>query len=293
MKIRAGSHIIEITHPDKILFPKTGIAKQEIVEYYAKIAPIMISYTKNRALTMLRYPSGIGEEGFYHKDAPEYFPAWIKRVPVEKQEGGVVHYVVCDTAATLVYLANYGCLTPHLWLSKIDKPYFPDQMFFDLDPSREDDFAGVKRVAFKLKVLLEDRGLVPFVKTTGSHGVHVVVPIKRTQHFDAVRAYAHAIAQQLVDQDPQFATLEMHKTARAGRIFIDVLRNSFSATAVAPYAVRVHEGAPVATPITWEELEKLKASTAFTIKNIFKLLDARGDVWQDMRKFARVLGGYK
>jgi len=291
----------ELTNQDKVLFPKTGITKGDIVAYYRKIASVMLVYMKNRAVTLLRYPDGITHEGFYQKDASDYFPVWIKRVCVKKRElggeeahkaGAYNNYVVCNDARTLVYLANLACLTPHLWLSKIDKLDYPDRMIFDLDPGSKTDFRTVCATALKLKKLLEAIGLAPFVMTTGSRGLHVTVPIKRTKDFDYVRALARDIADSLAQDDPDSLTTEIRLNKRKGRLFIDSGRNSFAATAVAPYAVRPHPGAPVAAPVTWAELKNKKlTSQSFTIKNIFNRIKRVGDVWTGMQRSARSMSG--
>jgi len=294
--LKVGRHTIQITNDSKIIFPKERITKGEVVDYYARIAKHMVPYMKNRPIAMQRFPEGIGKEGFFQKDISNYFPSWIKYVRVKKKEGGVVRYVLCNDAATLVYLANQLCLTPHLWLSKADKLEYPDRIIFDLDPASKSatvakkDFDAIKKVAFLLKDLLEQLGLVPFVMTTGSRGVHVVVPLKRLYDFDEVREFAREIAQYLVNQHPKALTLEMRKDKRRGRIFIDFLRNAFGATGVAPYAIRAKPGAPVATPITWKELQTpTMNSQRYTIKTIFKALARRADPWKEIDKHAQSL----
>ncbi len=288
-QIKVGRYLVTTTNEDFILFPKSKITKGELVDYYYEIAPIMLLYTKNRPLTMVRYPRGIDQEGFYQKDTPDYFPNYIKRKIIKKKEGGSTAYVVCNNEATLVYLANQGCITPHLWLSKIDKLHYPDKMVFDLDPPPlGKNFALVRKTALRLKDILEEIGLVPFVKTTGSKGLHVVVPLKRTANFDEVRAFARQIAEQLIVQDSKNLTLEIRKDKRRGKIFIDILRNAFAQTAVAPYAVRPKEKAPVATPISWDEVHDSKlTSQRYNIKTVFKRLEKYGDEWEDMNKCAR------
>lgn len=285
-----GARCVAITSPDKILFPKNKISKLQLIDYYEAVAPTMLPYMKERMLTMQRFPEGIAHEGFYHKDLPDYFPAWIKRVAVKKQEGGVVHYMVCNNVASLIYLANAACITPHMFLSKTSAMHNPDQMIFDLDPSNPKDFASVKKVAWILKAMLEAYGLVPFVKTTGSHGLHVVVPLKPQHNFDEVRAFARHCAEKIVAKYPKITTLEMRKDKRAGKVFIDTLRNSFGATAVAPYAVRAHPGAPIAMPIFWDDLKKASLrSQSYNIKNVFKRLHKEGDAWKGMKRSARSL----
>lgn len=286
--IKVGTKKIVITNPDKILFPKDKFTKLEIVQYYQAIAPYMVPYLKSRPITMLRYPNGISKESFYQKDTPDYFPSWIKRVKIAK-EGGNLHHVVCNDAATLVYLAGQACLTPHIWLSRIDKIDYPDRMIFDFDPSKN-DFSLVKSTAYIMKEFLEELGLHPFIMTTGSRGLHVVVPLKRQYEFAWVRGFARDIADYLVNQDPKHLTIEMSKAKRGKRLFIDTIRNSYAATGVAPYAIRAHPGAPVATPIEWDELkERNFDSQIYNIKNVFKRLKEHGDAWKGIDKHTQSL----
>ena len=249
----------------------------------------MLPYIKDRPLTMHRFPDGIAKQGFYQKDAADYFPDYILLQPIEKSGGGVVDYVVANNQATLVYLANLACITPHVWLSRIDKLDYPDRMIFDFDPSPGVPFSAVAWAAFQTKALLEDLGLISFVMTTGSRGVHVVVPIKRRYDFDEVRDFARNVAKILVARYPKKLTLEIRKAKRGKRIFVDTLRNAWSATSVAPYAVRAKAGAPVATPITWQELKRGVTSQKYTIKNIFQRISRVKDPWQNMQKKACAL----
>ncbi len=288
-ELKVGKHIVAITNPNKILFSNAKITKQELVAYYHKIAPIMLPYIKDRPLTMHRFPDGIAKQGFYQKDAADYFPDYILLQPIEKSGGGVVDYVVANNQATLVYLANLACITPHVWLSRIDKLDYPDRMIFDFDPSPGVPFSAVAWAAFQTKALLEDLGLISFVMTTGSRGVHVVVPIKRRYDFDEVRDFARNVAKILVARYPKKLTLEIRKAKRGKRIFVDTLRNAWSATSVAPYAVRAKAGAPVATPITWQELKRGVTSQKYTIKNIFQRISRVKDPWQNMQKKACAL----
>ena len=292
--MKFGRYTVDITISDKILLPK-GITKGDIISYYDAIAHHMLPYIKNRPLTMHRFPEGLAGESFYQKDAPHYFPLWIKTVIVPKK-GGYTNYVLCQNRATLVYLANQACITPHVWLSKIDKMHFPDRMIFDLDPSTE-DFKLVQLLALALKELLDYLKLKSFVMTTGSRGLHIVVPLDRGLSFKQVKEFADFCARVLKEQYPHIATTEIRKVKRGGRVFIDTLRNQYGATAVAPYAVRAKQGAPVATPIFWDEVETVTPQM-YTINNIFKRLDK--DPWQNslkvrqsLKKTIQKLGPYK
>ena len=202
--------------------------------------------------------------------------------------------VICNDAATLVYLANQVCLTLHPWLSRTDNLDYPDRMIFDLDPGTKTDFKLVKTTALKLKKIIESLGLIPFVMTTGSRGLHVTVPLKRTDPFDTVRACARAIADQLVAQDPTMCTTEIRLNKRRGRLFIDTGRNAFAQTAVAPYAVRAKPKAPVATPLLWEELKDPKLTAqSYTITTIHQRIAKIGDPWKKINRSARSLAKAK
>src|SRR5438093_3094461 len=235
-EVRVGRQSIRLTRPEKVLFPEDGIAKRELAEYYEHIADTMLPYLRDRPVTMERFPDGIDGPRLVQKQVAAYFPRWIRTASMAKQEGTVRH-VVCQDAATLVYLANQACITPHVWLSRIDKPHLPDQMIFDLDPSA-DDFRTVCSAALTLRDLLQRAHLEAFVKTTGSRGLHVLVPLKRRADFDEVRAFARDIATELVESDPEHLTVDVRKAKRAGRSYIDTARNAYAQTAAPPYAIR-------------------------------------------------------
>jgi bifunctional non-homologous end joining protein LigD len=271
---------VEISNPDKILFPKSGITKHNIITYYQNIADHLLPFMHNRPLTMHRFPNGIDHEGFYQKNAPDFFPSWIKTIPIAKKNGEITHYIVCENIETLTCLANSACITPHLWLSTIDKLQQPDRLIFDLDPS-SNDFDLVKNIAHNLKKLLEELGLTPYLMATGSRGLHVIVHINQRDNFDTVREFAHKCSYILEHDSPQHVTLDIRKDKRGKKVFIDTLRNSFGATAVAPYAVRAREHAPVATPLYWEELaDRTLRSDMFTITTIFDKITYDGNPWK-------------
>ncbi|MGB8467870.1 MAG: non-homologous end-joining DNA ligase [Candidatus Babeliales bacterium] len=289
MKVTVNNRSIELTHLDKVWFPRSGIIKEQVVSYYHAIAPMMMPYITGHPVAMLRCPNGI-TDCFYQKDAPDYFPDWIKRFATKTQEGKSVHYVVMSNAASLVYLANQGVLTPHIWSTKYDKPHYPDQMIFDLDPESANDFKQVCFIALQMRAVLQKYTLPVYLKLTGSRGVHVVIPIKRTVHIDDVRALANVLAMELIEKFPDDATLEMRNEERKGRIFIDTIRNSYTHTTVPVYGVRDHEYAPIAAPIEWKELNPAKINShTFTIATIARRLKRVGDVWQGMQKKAVTL----
>jgi len=284
--MRIDDHEVKISGVGKFIFPREGITKGELIDYYCRVAETMLPHLRGRPVSMQRFPDGIEGKSFYQKQASPYFPEWIHRADVPMKKGGVKEMVVCDDTATLVYLANQLVLTPHVFLSREDKLNYPDRMIFDLDPPK-DGFALAVRGALALRDLLRDAGLTPLVMTTGSKGLHVTVPLVRTADFDEVRGFAQSIAAVLVKRDPNRYTTEMTIANRGQRLFIDTLRNSYAATAVPPYAVRPKPGAPVATPLEWDELDDRKlTSQRYTIRNLFSRLKRLGDPWAAIERYA-------
>lgn len=274
MKIRAGRRNIEITHPEKILFPESKITKLELVNYYLKISDKILPHLKDRPLTQVRCPSGISDECFFQKNCPDYYPDWIERIAVEKQNKEIIEYVNCKDIATLIYLINQNCITPHTWLSKLPDLNKPDKIIFDLDPGEGATFTQIRETALKLNSLIKKEKLKANPMVTGSKGIHVIIPIKPDMLFDEARDYAKELAQKLVDIYPDQLTIDVRKEKRKNKIFIDYLRNSWGATSVVPYGVRPKENAPVATPITWKDVEKKSLKPdQFNIFNIFNYQD--------------------
>jgi bifunctional non-homologous end joining protein LigD len=286
--LRVDGHEVDVTRPEKVLFPEDGITKGDLIRYCQRISPWMLPHIEGRPLALQRFPDGIDKPGFFQKAAAAYYPSWIKKATVQK-EGGTVKHVVCDDVATLVYLANQACITPHIWLSRIDKLQFPDQMIFDLDPSTE-DFAAVIDAALLLKGVLDDLELPAYIRATGSRGLHVAVPLNREQDFDTVRAFARSVAEIIVARDPSRYTLEQYKSKRRGRVFIDVNRTAYAQTAVAVYAVRARNGAPVSVPLAWSELRKKGLRPdGLTMRTVFERLDKGDDPWKDFWRNAASL----
>jgi bifunctional non-homologous end joining protein LigD len=278
---------VEITHPDRVLFPD-GITKADLVDYYDAVAEVMLPHLKGRPLTLWRYPRGIDEQGFVQQDFAGSVPDWMSSAEVAKEGGTVVH-PIADRREALAWLANQNCITPHSWLSRRDRLDEPDLIVFDLDPSTT-AFAPVRAAARACADVLEDLGLASYVKTTGSRGLHVVVPLSRGADFDTVRQFARDIAGVVAADDPAHRTVEQRKDKRGDRIYLDVMRNAYAQTAVAPYAVRARRGAPVATPLEWDELSSRGLRPdRFTIRDVPKRIAEQGDPWADMRRHARSL----
>jgi bifunctional non-homologous end joining protein LigD len=279
---------LKLSNLEKVLFPAAGLTKADLIDYYERVAPVMLPHLAGRPLSLERYPDGIDAEGFMQKNASGYFPKWIRRARLAKQDGAVAH-VVADDAPTLVYLANQACVSLHVGLSRIDRIDHPDRMVLDLDPS-DQDFEKVRRAARDARALLEEVGLVPFLQTTGSRGLHLWVPLDRSADFDEVRAFASELAEVLVARRPAELTTAQRKAKRGDRVLLDVARNAYAQTAVAPYSVRARPQAPVATPLEWAALDAPKLEPQrYTIKNLFRRLGKKGDPWAEIARHARGL----
>jgi len=279
---------VKITHPDKILFPESGISKKELIDYYLAVGEFFLGYSKDRPVSMQRFPNGIGKPGFFQKKAGDYFPDWIPTLDVPK-EAGTVRMVLINNKATLAYLTNQDVITHHLWLSRADQLRVPDHFIFDLDPPKG-NFELVREAALYLHDFLPNLGLVPFVKTTGSKGLHVVIPVKREFEFDQTRQLARRIGEEMARQFPEKFTVDIRKEDRKGRLFMDYLRNGYAQTAVGPYSVRAKEGAPVAMPISWEEVkDPALYSQKYNIRNAMDKLNSEPDPWEEFYRSARSL----
>lgn len=278
-----------ITHPEKVLFPEHGITKGELASYYEAIGPLMIPHIRNRPVTMERYHRGIHQPGFFQKDVVKGFPEWLKRVEVPKH-GGTVHYPIVTDARSLLWLANQNSITIHVWPSRLPDLNHPDICVFDLDPSREDELEMVCAAALNLRDLLADLGLPSWVKTSGSKGFHIAIPLDRKSDFGEVFRFANTIGKLLVRRFPRELTQEFSKVDRAGRIFVDTGRNGYSATVAAAYTVRAKPGAPVSAPCTWQEVERIEVGPrTFTLRSMNHRIAQVGDLWKDMLKTRRSL----
>lgn len=270
-----------ISHPDKVLFPDDGITKGELAAYYEMIAPFMLPHLVGRPVTMERYNQGIGAEGFFQKSVTRGFPAWLERVEVPKK-GGTVHHPVVTDLRSLLWLANQNCITPHVWASRVPHLLHPDICVFDLDPS-EDDPPRLRDAACAVRDLLAALGLVSWVKTSGSKGFHVAVPLDGRADAGQVSGFAHEAGRRLVERHSDLFTMEFSKADRGGRIYLDTGRNHPPATFAAAYAVRARPGAPVSAPCTWEELESLAVTPrTLTLRSMAARVAGIGDLWRDL-----------
>jgi bifunctional non-homologous end joining protein LigD len=270
-----------ITHPEKVLFPDDGITKGELAAYYEAVAPVMLPHVRGRPVTMERFHRGIASPGFFQKNVSKGFPAWLERVAAPKKDGVVYHPIVTDGRG-LVWLANQNCITPHVWTSRAPNLMRPDICVFDLDPAAAEP-ARLRAAALRLRDFLQELGLKSWVKTSGSKGFHIAVPLDGKSDYGVVARFAHTVGAQLVARDPKNLTQEFYKADRGGRILVDTGRNEYSATFAAVYAVRPKRGAPVSAPCTWEEVERGTAQPAgLTLRTMTARLAAVGDLWTEM-----------
>jgi len=271
------------------MFPEDGITKGELAAYYEAIAPYMLPHLRGRPITMERYHRGIQAEGFFQKDVKRGFPDWLERVEVPKK-GGSVHHPVANDAQSLEWLANQNAVTLHVWTSRAPDLFHPDICVFDLDPA-VDDAAAVRRAALQLRDLLGELGLRCWVKTSGSKGFHIAVPLDGEADFGKVERFAHGVGRKLVERDPERLTQEFAKADRGGRILVDTGRNGYSATFAAAYTVRAKAGAPVSAPCTWDEVERGEVGPrTFTLRGMAARVAAVGELWEGMSGCRQSIG---
>jgi bifunctional non-homologous end joining protein LigD len=291
------SEAVAVSHPEKVLFPEDGITKADLCAYYEAIAPLMLPHITGRPVTMERFPAGIGKKGFIHKDVSKGFPDWLERVAVEKRDEkdpGTVHYALAKDTRSLVWMANQNSVTPHVWCSRVPNLQQPDLCVFDLDPPG-DDPKPLRAAALAVRDLLDELGLPSFVKTSGSKGFHIVIPLDGDgdvePSFEVSWRFTHGAGALLVKRHPDLLTQEFIKADRAGRIFVDTGRNGPGATCAAVYAVRPKPGAPVSAPCTWQEIESEAAEPrTFTLRTIPARIAAVGDLWAGIEERRCSLG---
>jgi len=284
-KISIHDNEILLSKLDKTFFPGEKITKEDVINYYRKMWKEIEPHVRDRPMVLQRFPDGIKGEGFYQKKVPVYFPDWITTISVDVKKGNTKEdHVNCDSEGTITYLADQGVLTMHLWLSKKNKLNKPDRLAFDFDPS-DDDFEKVRKAALTLGGMLDKAGIVSYPMTTGSKGLHVIIPIEAEKDFDDVREVAKKIADKIVQEDEKSFTTETSKSKRKGRVFVDYLRNAYGQTMVMPYSIRPIEEAPVAVPLEWDEIkDKDLHPRKYNMKNIARRVSQKEDPWKEMDK---------
>ncbi|GHJ41424.1 non-homologous end-joining DNA ligase [Streptomyces sp. TS71-3] len=285
--VRAGGRAVTVRRPDKVLFPEDGWTKADLVDYHRAVAPFMLPQLRGRPLMLERCPDGVSGPRFMQKDTPDHYPGWIERVTVAK-EGGTVTHTVCDNAATLVFLADQACVTLHRWQSRERDVDRPDRLVFDLDPP-DAEFEPVREAALLLHDFFDELRLPSAAMTTGSRGLHVIVPLDGRAGFDEVRDFAHEVAQALADAHPRTLTTAIRKKDRDGRLYLDVQRNAYAQTSVTPWTVRAKRGAPVAAPLSWDQVaDPAVTARRWTLENAVE--HARTKPWADLPLRGRALG---
>jgi len=285
--IKINNKKIELSNTSKEFFPGAGLSKEDVVQYYQKMWKYAADYIADRPMVLQRFPDGVKGKGFYQKQTPDYFPKWISTIKVKnKKDNAKDDLVNCKNKQTLVYLANQGIFTMHVWLSKKHNLKKPDRAVFDFDPS-DDDFRKVRKAAKAIKKLTDKHKIPLYVMTTGSKGLHAIIPLKPQKKFETIRKISRNIAQQMVDKNPDIFTLETTKKKRGNKVFIDYLRNSYAQTTVMPFSIRARKGAPVAVPLSWDEVGKKSLNPQkYTVKNVFRRVKRKKDPWKDLHKSA-------
>jgi bifunctional non-homologous end joining protein LigD len=289
LELRRGKRVLKLSNLDKVFWPEDGTTKGDLLTYYRRIAPVLVSHLKNRPFTMKRYPDGIGGGHFFQKDAPSHMPDWIPRrayrsTSRESRERRTIHYPLVNDELALLWMVNMGCIDLNTWYSRVDSPGRPDFVLFDLDPSPDVGFAEVIQVALLVKQALDALGLMGVAKTSGSDGMHVLVPIERRSTYDDTREFAEIVARALAAAHRGLVTTEWSKAKRRG-VLIDANQNGEGKTIASVYSVRPHPGAPVSTPLSWDEVSADLEPAAFTMDVVLERIERRGDL------FAPVLSG--
>ncbi len=282
--VQVGKRRIDLSNLQKILFPETGVVKAEVVQYYLKIAPTILSHIKGRPLSLVRFPDGVAGERFFQKNRPGWTPDWLEHVKLG--EGKDPDYIIATEDASLVWLANLACLEIHQYHCRSPHFQHADYFVFDLDPPEGEVFGRVQEVAFRLKQHIEQYGYFPFVKTTGGKGLHIVVPVQAKWDFPTVFEAALVMAKPFVSANSQSTTLHIKKDARKGKILIDIYRNRAGQSIVSPYSLRGSGSAPVSMPLTWEELERVQSPAEFDVRNVVERVIKEGDAWEGIGAYA-------
>jgi len=275
---------VRLTHPDKVLYPEQGITKRELVRYYEAVSDWMLPHVVGRPLSLLRCPAGYLKGCFYQKHAAAGTPEVLRRIRIREGTGtgkNVATYLFIDGLPGLLALVQMGVLEVHPWGSQVETLERPDRMTLDLDPSPEVPWGRMIETALTIRTRLRELGLESFVKTTGGKGLHVVAPLQAKQSWEEMKEFSRAVAEEFVQAAPQWFVATMTKAKRTGKIFIDFFRNTRGATAVAAYSTRARPGAPVSTPLSWDELPSLKSADAYTLGTVpARLAGLRSDPWK-------------
>lgn len=284
-EIKVGKDRVNITNREKIYWPDEKYTKGDMIDYYDRMSTYILPYLKGRPLSLKRNPNGIKDPGFYHKDAGEKAPAFVDVFKVKSESNGkIIDYIVCNNKATLLYVANLGCIEMNPWNSTMKKPANPTWMVIDIDPGAKNTFQQVVDVALATREVLERAGIKGYCKTSGSSGLHVYVPLKNKYNYDSVKDFAHIIASLVQEQVPSITSLERSLAKRGPNIYVDYLQNRTGQTLASVYSIRPVPGAQVSTPLDWKEVNHKLHPSQFTIRNIFKRISKKGDLFAPVLK---------
>lgn len=295
---KIGGHAVALTNTQKVFWPEEGYTKGDVIAYYEGISKYMLKYLKGRPLSLKRNPNGITDRGFFHKDAGDHVPEWVDTSAILSESTGEhVDYIICNNKATLLYLANLGCIEINPWHSTVGDLEHPDYMIMDLDPADKNTFDQVIDTAKAIKEVLDKAGATTFVKTSGSTGLHIYVPLGGKYTYEQSNAFAEIVATQAQALVPEFTSLERSIKKRGNNIYIDFMQNNIGQTVAAPYSLRPKPHAPVSTPLDWKEVKPGLTIEQFNITNTFKRLEKKGDLFAglltkktDMAKALKKLG---
>ena len=297
--IEVQGKLLKLSNLDKVLYPATGFTKQQIIDYYVRIAPAMVPHLAGRALTRKRYPNGVDEEFFYEKNAPQHRPDWVKTAPIwSGANRRTIHYILADDLATLVWLANLAAIELHPSLALAKDITCPTMMVFDLDPGPPANIVQCCQVGIWLREIFDHFELQSFPKTSGSKGLQIYVPLNTPTKYEATKTFAHALAQLLEHEHPDMVVSDMKKTIRTGKVFVDWSQNDEHKTTVAVYSLRAREHPTVSTPVTWEEVERtLKKKDAnllvFEARQAVSRVEKLGDLFAPVLELKRRLPDLK
>lgn len=272
----------ELTHLDKVYWPDENITKGELLEYYSNIAPYILPYLKDRPLSLKRNPNGIKDKGFFHKDAGDIAPDWMKTKKIHADSTDkMVDYLVCNDLQSLLFIANLGCIEMNPWNSTISKLDNPDYIVMDIDPSPKNTFEQVIDVALAIKEILDEIDVKGYCKTSGSRGLHVYIPFNKKYTYDESRDFAQILAGMVTEKLPDTTTLERSLSKRKkNHIYVDYLQNRIGQTLASAYSARPKPGATVSAPLEWSEVKHGLKIQDFTIKNMVKRVEEKGDLFE-------------
>ncbi len=281
--VNVDGHEVKLTNLDKPIWPE-GLTKAHLVRYYSDIAPYILPHLYNRPFVMKRYPHGLAGEAFYQKKTPDYAPDWIIRQPVEHTEK-IINYIICNDRATLIWLANQSCIEMHAWLAKLENLACPDIAVMDMDPAEGATFADILEISLLVKRILDEFGIECFPKTSGSRGVHLFIPLEPVYSWQKVTRSMKYVAELAQNVYPDKVTLERKVEKRAGKVYLDYLQNGRGKTMAFQYSLRPRPGAPVSTPLLWEEIEEGSIQPEdYNINTIFSRISKLGDVFAGVLK---------